>query len=102
MPGDQRVRPFAAVGQQQRRELGGGVEPAAALLGLGVPPRVRDRRARRRRQRDRQLLVVGGELTARDALGQVQVAEDLLPIRTGTPRKLPIGGCPGGNPAAAG
>ena len=24
------------------------------------------------------------------------------PIRTGTPRKLPIGGCPGGNPAAAG
>jgi hypothetical protein len=52
----------------------------AALLGLGIPPGVRDRRAGRRRQRDRQLLVVGGELPARDPLGEIQVAFGLFII----------------------
>ena len=79
VPGDQGVRPSPVFGQQQRRQLGGGVEPAAALLGFGEPPRVRDRRAGGCGERDRQFLIVCGELPARAALGEVQVAEDLLP-----------------------
>ena len=77
--GDQRVRLHFLSGQQQRCQLGGGVQPAAALLGFGEEPRVGDRRAGRRGQRDRQLFIVRGELPAPGPLGEVQVAEDLLP-----------------------
>jgi hypothetical protein len=78
-PGDQRVRLYRRTGQQQRCQLGGGVQPAAAPLGFGEPPRVGDRRAGRRGQRDRQLFIVRGERPAPGPLGEVQVAEDLLP-----------------------
>ena len=51
-----------------------------------------------RRQRGGQLLVLGVE-PAPGALGQVQVAEHLVPDRgSARPRKLSIGGWPGGKP----
>jgi hypothetical protein len=78
-PGDQRVRLHRRTGQQQRCQLGGGVQPAVAPLGFGELPRVGDRRAGRRGQRDRQLFIIRGELPAPGPLGKVQVAEDLLP-----------------------
>ena len=79
MPGDQRVRLSRLPGQQQRHQVAGGVQPAAALLGLGEPPRVGDRRAGRRGQRDGQLLIFCAELPATVAFGEVKVAEDFLP-----------------------
>ena len=78
MLGDQRVRLLRLAGQQQGHQLAGGVQPAAALFGLGVPPRVGDRRAGGCGERVRQLLIVRGELAAGAALSEVEVAEDFL------------------------
>jgi hypothetical protein len=78
MLADQRVRLLRLAGQQHGHQLSGGVKPAAALLGLRVPPGVGDRRAGGRGERDRQLLIFRGELAAGGTLGEVEVAEDLL------------------------
>jgi hypothetical protein len=71
-----------------------------ALLPAGrlVQPGVLDRHAGRGTQRDQHGLVVLGELGGAPLIGQVQVAEHHVAHPDGTPRKLPIGGWPAGNP----
>ena len=65
--------------QQQGGDLRGRLEPGLSSGGLLVEARVLDRHAGRRGQRDRDRLVIGGEVGAVRLLGQVEVAEDTVP-----------------------
>ena len=65
-------------GQQRGADLVGRLQPALPAAGLLEQPRVLDRDAGGRGERLDDRLVVGGEVAAA-LLGQVEVAEDLVP-----------------------
>jgi hypothetical protein len=80
--GDQAQRANCAValpgGQELTGDRRGGLQPLAPRAGGGVQAGVVDRRRGRRGERGGERLVLGAELPAR-ALGEVEVAEDLVP-----------------------
>ena len=84
--------------QQHPGDLGGRGQPALAAAGVVVQLGVLDRDAGGDGERITTLLVLLGELAAVHLLGQVEVAEDLVADRTGTPRNERIGGWCSGKP----
>jgi hypothetical protein len=80
--------------EQHRGDLRGRGQPPFAAGGFGVQPGVLDRHAGSRSQRNHDRLVLLGEVAASRLLGEVEVAEHLSRIRTGTPRKERIAGNP--------
>jgi hypothetical protein len=77
--GDQPQRVLdGSPGQELRSDLGRGLQPALAYLGLLEQPGVFHRDARRRGQCLQHHLVLRGELRGGALLGQVQIAEHLI------------------------
>jgi hypothetical protein len=69
----------ALAGQQPDGQLAGGAQPVLLLPGLVVQPGVLNGDTSRRAEGGQQGLVVLGELAATALLGQVEVAEDVVP-----------------------
>jgi hypothetical protein len=66
-------------GQQRGGDLGAGRDPALAVPGGVVQPRILHRHAGRGPEGGQHRLVVVGELAATALIGEVQVAEHLVP-----------------------
>ena len=87
---------------QRLGELGGGLEPLAAAFAEAVGARVLDHEAGRAGERLDQLLVRLGERPPPAFSVRYRLPKTVPRIRTGTPRKVPIGGWCGGKPNDAG
>ena len=93
-----RVRP----GQELRGDLGAGLDPALAAPGGLVQPRVLHRDTGGGAERQEHRLVILGELPAAALVGEVKVAEHLIPHPDRDAEERLHRGMPGGKPRGLG